>query len=146
MATTLAWTESFSVGVKGIDRQHQELLARVNALFDAIGSREAGRNVDELVVYMESYVQRHFLCEEKLMRRHGYPDYAEHLSHHQHFVEELSRIEKMYDRNGLSSDLVARMAGYITDWLSEHFVGDDRRLAKFLREGRANLHLTSPAA
>jgi hemerythrin-like metal-binding protein len=146
MATTLAWTEKFSVGVKGIDRQHQELLARVNALFDAIGSREAGRNVDELIVYMQSYVQRHFLCEEKLMRRHGYPDYVQHLSHHQHFVEELAKIEQMYDRRGLSSELVARMAGYITEWLSDHFMSDDRRLAKFLQEVRANLHLTSPAA
>jgi hemerythrin-like metal-binding protein len=146
MATTLAWTEKFSVGVKGIDRQHQELLARVNALFDAIGSREAGRNVDELIVYMQSYVQRHFLCEEKLMRRHGYPEYLQHLSRHQHFVEELARIEKMYDRNGLTPELMTRMAGYITQWLSDHFMSDDRRLAKFLREVHANLHLTSPAA
>ncbi len=146
MATTLAWSEEFSVGVKGIDRQHQELLARVNALFDAIGSREAGRSVDELIVHMESYVHRHFLCEEKLMRRHGYPDYVLHLGHHQHFIEELARIEKMYDRSGLSPELVTRMAGYITDWLSQHFVVDDRRLAEYLRAQRALLHPASSAA
>jgi hemerythrin-like metal-binding protein len=146
MATTLAWTEQFSVGVKGIDRQHQELLARVNALFDAIGSRESGRNVEELLCYMAKYVHRHFLCEEKLMRRHGYPGYARHLGHHQHFVDELSRIDALYERNGLSGAVVARMAGFVTEWLSAHFVGEDRRLAEFLQAGGAHLHKAVRAA
>lgn len=146
MATTLAWTESFSVGVKGIDRQHRELLTLVNALFDAIGSGQAGRDVEELIVYVENHVHHHFLCEERLMRGHGYPGYALHLSHHQHFVEELARIEELSGRSGLSPELVARMAGYITDWLSEHFVGDDLRLAEYLRAQGARLHPSTRAA
>jgi hemerythrin-like metal-binding protein len=145
MATTLAWTDKFSVGVKGIDRQHQELLARVNALFDAIGSRDSGRNVEELLGFMEKYVHRHFLCEEKLMRWHAYPGYAQHLGQHQNFVNELARIEKVYDRNGLTGNVVASMAEFISHWLSDHFLTEDRKLAEFLRAGRANLHPTTPA-
>jgi len=146
MATTLAWTEKFSVGVKGIDRQHQEVLERVNAFFDAIGSRESGRNVEELICYMAKHVHRHFLCEEKLMRRHGYPGYAQHLGHHQHFVDEVSRIDALYERNGLSSAVVTRMAAFVTEWLSAHFVGEDRRLAEFLQAGGARLHRVVRAA
>jgi hemerythrin-like metal-binding protein len=146
MATTLAWTEKFSVGVKGIDRQHQELLTRVNDLFDAIGSRDAGRNVEELLCFMEKYVHRHFLCEEKLMRWHGYPGYAQHLGHHQHFIDELARIERLYDRNGLSGDVVASMSGFISQWLADHFLTEDRQLADFLRTKSQHLHRTKPAA
>jgi hemerythrin len=146
MATTMAWNEKFSVGVKGIDRQHKEILARVNALFDAIGSRESGRNVDELITFMQKYVRTHFLCEEKLMRRYGYPDYAHHLREHERFKDELAKVEKAYDRSGLSDALVARMATYITEWLSAHFIGEDRRLAGFLQERGARLHKAHAAA
>jgi hemerythrin len=146
MATTLAWNEKFSVGVKGIDRQHKEILSRVNALFDAIGSRESGRNVDELLTFMQKYVRTHFLCEEKLMRRYDYAGYDQHLREHERFRAELANVEKMYDRTGLSDAVVARMASYITEWLSAHFIDEDRRLAGFLQERGARLHKTNAAA
>lgn len=137
MKTTMAWSERLSVGVKGIDRQHRELLTRVNALFAAIGSREAGRNVEELLCFMEKYVHRHFLCEEKLMRRHRYPGYAQHLGQHQHLLDELARIDAQFERSGLSEAVVIRMSGYITEWLTSHFLVEDRQLAEFLRSGTA---------
>jgi hemerythrin len=139
MATTMVWNEKLSVGVKGIDRQHRELLSRVNALFDAIGSREAGRNVEELLCFMEKYVHRHFLCEEKLMRRHGYPAYAQHLGQHQRFLDELARIDAQFERSGLTEAVVVRMSGYITEWLTGHFLVDDKQLAEFLRGSAANV-------
>ena len=146
MATTLDWNEKFSVGVKGIDRQHREILVRVNALFDAIGSREAGNNVDQLLIFMQKYVRTHFLCEEKLMRRHGYTSYEHHLHEHQRFATELAKLDRMYDRAGLSDAVIARMSSYITEWLSAHFVDEDRKLADFLRERGARLHGAPPSA
>jgi hemerythrin len=146
MATTLAWNEKLSVGVKGIDRQHRELLSRVNALFDAIGSRDSGRNVEELLCFMQKYVHRHFLCEEKLMRRHGYPGYAQHLGQHQRFIDELAQIDAIYERTGLSDAVVTRMSGYITEWLTGHFLGEDKKLAEFLRSSTANVKATALVA
>jgi hemerythrin len=146
MTKTLAWSDRLSVGVKGIDRQHRELLGRVNALFDAIGSRDAGRNVEELLCFMEKYVHRHFLCEEKLMRRHHYPAYAQHLGQHQRFLDELARIDAQFERSGLTEAVVMGMSGYITEWLTGHFLVDDRLLAEYLKSGTARAPATELVA
>lgn len=80
------------------------------------------------------------------MRRHGYAGYPEHLASHQHFVDELARLDKLYDRAGLSDAVITRTAAYITEWLSSHFIEDDRRLADFLQERGARLHRSQAAA
>jgi hemerythrin len=132
MAQTLAWQERFSVGVKGIDRQHRELLDRVNALFDAIDAHESGDQIESLVEFLKGYVHTHFACEERLMRRHAYPGYAHHLSEHQHFVDELTRIDALYQHTGAREELAARMSTFLASWLADHFQREDRAFAEHL--------------
>lgn len=141
MTTTLVWQDRFSVGVKGIDRQHRELLSRANALFDAIGSDAPGEELESLVAFLKGYVHTHFACEEKLMRRHGYPGYAGHLAAHQRFIDELAWIDDLYDRTDSTDDArVGPTARFLAGWLSDHFQREDRDLADFLRAGGARLH------
>jgi hemerythrin len=142
MTTTLVWQDRFSVGVKGIDRQHRELLARANALFDAVGSAASGEELESLVAFLKGYVHTHFTCEERLMRRHGYPGYARHLAEHQRFIDELSWIDDLYDHAGPTDARIGPTARFLASWLAEHFQGEDRDLADYLRAGGAHLHPT----
>ena len=132
MSTTMAWNEKLSLGVKGIDRQHQELLRRANALFEAIGSDAARSQVDEMVGFFGKYVRTHFACEEKLMRRAHYPDLPDHLAAHREVMRELEAVERLYDQQGLSGPLVQRMTGLVFAWMTEHFTGPDKALAGWL--------------
>jgi hemerythrin-like metal-binding protein len=126
--------------VKGIDRQHRELLARVNALFEAIGRGDSGEEIESLVAFLKGYVHTHFACEERLMRRHGYPGYARHLSEHQRFVDELAWIDDLYDGGSATDTRVGSTARFLASWLSEHFQRADRDLADYLRAGGVHLH------
>jgi hemerythrin len=140
----LAWQAQYSVGVKGIDRQHRELLARVNALFEAIGSHEPGEQIEALLNFLRGYVHTHFACEERLMRRHAYPGYARHLAEHQRFIDELGSVDALYDRSAPAEPIVARMSAFVSRWFTDHFQREDRLLAEYLREGGVHLH-TTPA-
>lgn len=142
MATTLAWQDRFSVGVHGIDRQHRELLARLNALFEAIASGAPGDELESLVAFLKEYAHTHFACEERLMRWHGYPGYAHHLAEHQRFIDELGWIDAVYERTGASERLAACTLDVIATWLAQHFQREDRALADYLRAGGALLHVT----
>jgi hemerythrin len=138
--TTLVWQERFSVGVKGIDRQHRELLARANALFAAIASEVSDDELESLVAFLKGYVHTHFACEERLMRRHGYPGYARHLAEHQRFIDELAWIDDLYDHTGSTDARIGPTTRFLSTWLADHFQRDDRELADFLRAGGAHLH------
>lgn len=143
MATTLVWQDRFSVGVKGIDRQHRELLARLNALFDAVSSHASGEDLESLVDFLKGFVHTHFACEERLMRRHAYPGYARHLAEHQGFIDDLAAIDRLYDRAHRTEAAAERTAATLATWLVDHFQRSDRELAEFLRAGSSRLR---PAA
>lgn len=138
--TTLVWEDRFSVGVEGLDRQHRELLARANALFAAIGTDVSGDELESLVAFLKGYVHTHFSCEEKLMRRHGYPGYAHHLAEHQRFIDELAWIDDLYDAAGSADARAGPTASFLASWLADHFQREDRALADWLRAGGAHLH------
>lgn len=140
MAQTLAWQDHFSVGVMGIDRQHRELLVRVNAVFEAIAAHASGEQIESLVTFLKGHVHTHFACEEKLMRRHAYPGYARHLAEHQRFMDELAWIDELYVRAGACAVIAARTATFLSTFLADHFQREDRALADYLRAGGARLH------
>lgn len=133
MSTTLAWEERFSVGLRGIDRQHRELIARVNALFQAIVSARGVEEVESHVVVLKEYVLTHFACEEKLMRRHGFPGYAGHLAEHERFIDALAWTDDLYDHPGSAEVGAARISTSFYGWLVEHFQREDRVFAEYLR-------------
>jgi hemerythrin len=139
MSTTLTWNDRFSVGVKGIDRQHRELIARVNALFEAIAADRHGDEdeIESLVMFLKDYVHTHFACEERLMRRHAYPGYGRHLAEHERLIEELAWTDELYDRPGSEALGAARLSTFVFGWLVEHFQREDRALADYLRAPRA---------
>lgn len=146
MATTPEWHDGFSVGVRGLDRQHRELLARIGALFEAIGARASGEELESHVALLKGYAHTHFACEERLMRWHGYPLYARHLGEHQRFVDALAWTDDLYDRAGPLDARVAATAAFLSSWLSDHFEREDRELAEFLRQRGARLHAAPPTA
>lgn len=81
------------------------------------------------------------------MRRHAYPGYAHHLSEHQRFVDELARIDDLYEHTGAREELAARMSTFLASWLADHFLREDRAFAEHLSAGTrlAARPVTEPA-
>ena len=81
------------MGVASIDRQHQELISRINSLLDMMKQGKSGQEIAGLLEFLEDYVQGHFSAEEDLMMEHGYPGYAVHQAEHAEFVRDFYRLK-----------------------------------------------------
>src|SRR5512135_797844 len=71
--TILAWSKEFETGVDIVDRQHRELVDRINAAAPLLAASKNGKpaNAAELLGALSDYVGVHFATEESLMREVG---------------------------------------------------------------------------
>lgn len=125
---TVRWGPEMAVGIQAIDRQHQELIARINRLFQAIlegrGKEEAAVALD----FLGGYVVRHFATEEKLMLETCYPEYAAHKKEHEDFLRDFQVLARELAAGGISSQMVVRINRQVVHWLVNHIMEVDRKL------------------
>lgn len=139
----MKWETRFELGVEQIDRQHQELFARVDRLEAALRAGEHKRVV-ELLDFLGSYVVEHFGCEERTMKETGYPFFAIHKGVHDRFLELLLQIKAEYLQTGETAWLAIKVHKVMVAWLHTHILGMDQQLGRFL-SAPAEAHRPAPA-
>lgn len=129
----IKWTPALAVGHAVIDGQHQELFRRLEALLAAMMKGERPE-IARLFDFLGAYVVEHFGAEERLMREHGYPDYAIHKAAHDRFVADYTALKQTLDAAGGAggSALTIKVQNWCGDWLKAHIAGTDQALAAFL--------------
>ncbi|BDG09081.1 bacteriohemerythrin [Anaeromyxobacter paludicola] len=125
------WTPALAVGVKIIDEQHQELFRRLDALLAAMAKGDRAE-VGRLLGFLASYAIEHFGEEERLMKAHGYPEYAVHKVAHDRFVAEYTAMKAEFDTKGATSLVTLKVNKWLGDWLKTHIAGTDTLLGRFL--------------
>ena len=127
---SLTWNDSYSVNIREIDEQHQRLLTLVGNLHTAMlqgqGKQALGKVLDGVVAYAAS----HFAAEERLMKTHGYPEYAEHQQIHQRMTQKVLDIQKQY--HGGKINITLETMKFLEDWVSKHILGTDKKYGPFL--------------
>jgi hemerythrin len=134
-AMPFEWNEGLAVGVQAIDRQHQELIAHINSLLNAMKQGQGRQEIGRLLRFVEDYVGVHFSAEEKLMVQHQYPDYPAHKAQHTGFVRDFCRLKDEVESAPLSSVPLMHIQRRVCDWLINHIGKTDRCLGEFLKTG-----------
>jgi hemerythrin len=130
MAQAFSWSETYSVHVDALDRQHQELFKTLNELNDALSSGYGEKAVDSVLKKLEFYCRSHFAAEEKMLENAGYPDLAAHRARHQEFTRRLDGLIKSH-RSGQVGVAVSLML-FLSAWLREHILGVDKNYTPYL--------------
>lgn len=128
----IAWDPALAVGVAEIDEQHRELFRRVDALLEAVQSRQSAAEAARLLEYLDAYVVSHFGAEEALMKASRYPGLEAHQAEHARLIEDLAALREEYRRDGVTALLVVRVNARVTQWLFQHINRTDRALGAFL--------------
>lgn len=131
---SVQWTERLAVGYPLIDEQHQELFRRFNDLLDACHQRRGRERIEELLLFLDDYVQTHFGEEERLMDHHDYPGAAEHKEEHSSFIRKLTSLRETLQNRGATLDLVINTNQTLLNWLISHIKIVDVRFGAFLKE------------
>ena len=122
----LEWRDEYRTGIRGVDYEHEELIARINAVYALV---EAAAERDEVIDGLgEIYgsIAAHFTLEEQMMQRRGYDKYAEHKADHDRLLDEIRDITEEFEA---TVDLdKAAFQQKLTDWFQLHFKTHDSRL------------------
>jgi hemerythrin len=121
------WSDRFSVRVREIDEQHEQLVAMINRLHDAMVANKGRELQQEIVRDMVAYTDFHFATEEKYMRSFGYAGYFEHKTEHEQFSAEAAELKARVDRGGLVLSL--EVMTVLKEWLQNHILGTDMKYA-----------------
>jgi len=128
----IEWKKEFSVGVAEVDHEHQQLVALINALYDALPQDDAENKVMDFLGEIYTQIAAHFALEEKIMRSRNYDRYADHKSDHERLLDELRDIMDDYEENAYFDD--GEFSGHLEGWFTGHFKTHDARLHKYLGE------------
>ena len=129
----LQWTEQLSTSVDQIDREHRELIVRVNSLLAALDRGSGREDITGIVQFLTDYVVFHFGNEEKAMAQYGYPDSRQHKAQHEQFVKTFGRLKERLLREGTGPQLIEDTRQLVVDWLINHIKYADRGLGLFLK-------------
>jgi hemerythrin len=126
------WSSDYSVNIKAIDEQHQELVSILNRLFIALSKREGDKVIAEILDALMSYTQKHFSLEESLLRQAKYKDLDSHINEHKKLVEKLDRLWNKYLVD--EKPIYFEMLSFLKTWLKEHIQGEDTKYSAALQQ------------
>lgn len=124
------WKKEYSVNIAEIDQQHQQLVAMVNELHDAMTAQKGKEVLGLILTKLISYTSTHFATEEKLMQQHGYPDYDTHKAKHEKMVAKVLALQNDYKSGKIT--LTFEVSKFLQDWLNKHILGTDMKYSTFL--------------
>lgn len=133
-AINIKWDESLAVGVDEIDNDHKELINLFNQLY-ASCSAPAGTLIvteTETLARLLEYTKHHFQREEMLMKKEGYPDFADHKELHDdlllitlNFQEQLQSAE--------IHEITDETLEFLRSWIVNHIMAVDMEFANYLK-------------
>ena len=132
----ITWDGSLAVGIPMIDGQHEELIARLNAISAAIAKGEGEREIQRTLAFLIDYTKQHFGEEEKLMAGAKYTELAAHQARHREFIEILGRLEEEYREEGSTKVLAESLHTLLGNWLVQHIAVLDTQFAGYSRGAR----------
>jgi len=112
-----------------IDRQHQELMAIVQDLAEALHDGRDRESVSWALAALSAYTGYHFGFEERLPAAPGGPGAHERTMRHRVFVRTLNEFRLAYSTG---AELTPAFVGFLTDWLEGHVAGREHRGAASL--------------
>lgn len=128
----ITWDESFSVGVRTMNDQHNVLFGILNGLYDAVKKGHEQTVTSPLLSTMVDHTRRHFAAEENLMASTGFPGAAAHREKHQDLMNKVEAFAGRLDRGDvmLSVDLFSSLR----DWIATHIQKEDKEYGPWLNE------------
>jgi hemerythrin-like metal-binding protein len=126
------WSPDYSVDIKTIDNQHQELICILNHLFIAVSRRQADKEIAVILDDLVGYTKTHFALEERLMQQANYEGFEAHKLEHKKLIERLDQLSKkfMLEEKPIHFELLS----FLKSWLKEHIQGSDKKYSSALQK------------
>jgi len=125
--------ESLITGNEMIDRQHQELIDKINKLLKSCEDGSDRIGAIKMLEYLADYTEFHFGEEEKLQAEVEYPGLEKHKQKHEELRQVVKDLHQMLrEQDGPSEEFVQKVEENVIEWLYYHIKTFDRSVAEFI--------------
>jgi hemerythrin len=128
----IIWGDDLSVNIQKIDSQHQQLVALINGLYETLGTGKSKDSLGHVLDSLVDYTKTHFVDEERLLSKHGFPGLAQHKAEHDQFTGTISEIQTQFQEGNTA--LSMQVMVFLSDWLTTHIRISDKAFSPFLVE------------
>jgi len=128
------WEDKYSVNEPHIDEQHKKLLDEINILLESIMNGSSSEKIDEVVNFLEQYVNEHFAYEEQYMLEHNYPELEEHKKGHHDFSVQYNIFKDDLKKHDSVEKLAMEVEKYMGEWWVNHICDEDHKYARYIKE------------
>lgn len=136
----IEWNDALAIGIPEIDYQHRNLVSMLNALHEAVESKETRETLGEILEELDLYVINHFATEERLMDRIQYEFAREHKAEHLRLASSVQEFRARFASNEASAD---ELLQFLIRWLLNHIAGVDSHIADAMKRGAAATSTTA---
>ncbi len=126
----IEWNPDFSVGIGEMDRQHQKLISLINQFHNALKAGKGDEMAKGILVQLAEYTQSHFVAEEQLMARYGFPEYHAHKKLHTELIAQVGQMVSKVKAGKMVSPV--SIAAFLKEWLNTHIIGADKLYGHFI--------------
>lgn len=126
----MPWNEALEVGIGIIDEQHRWLVDQTNALHDAVAAGTGGEQVGQILEGLMDYTMNHFIVEEDLFARLGYPEGDAHRAQHNYFCD---KVMSLLTRHEAGEEVGLEALNLLKNWLLHHILKVDKAYVAHFR-------------
>ena len=115
------WHDSFSIGLRIIDDQHQQLFTLINELIRAVNTHQEDEALDKILHSLLAYTEMHFRTEEEVFKIH--PQFKAHFDTHLQFAESVKILAADFTEN--VNGVAVNLLNNLREWLQNHILKTD---------------------
>jgi hemerythrin len=128
----IEWQSKYEVGIEDIDFQHHFFLNLINRLAGELTKSDDLEYKSDLISELNAYARFHFISEENMMSRVGFPGYINHKNLHLELIDQLSSRANMFAIENSNAESV-HIIDFLVDWFFFHTNTIDREFAAYLK-------------
>jgi hemerythrin len=122
----IIWNENYSVGVKEIDQQHQQIIAVINRLYELVENKNFDDStISDILKELVEYADYHFSTEEKYFREFDYDKTESHVEMHNDYRARVRGMKENYEA-GKKSEVLVDLADFLNGWWTWHVNHTDK--------------------
>lgn len=126
---TLEWSDSFSIGVRQIDKHNENLVEVMRKTKEVLATNPSPFRVDTAVDEMISYIFYHLATEEIWMSRNKFPKLRAHIDEHLRYTASVVSLQGSLKAGVITA---MEMLGCVYNMFVSHVLSVDMKYGHYL--------------
>jgi len=131
------WQEGYEIGIEEIDQEHKSIIDSYQELYDHMIAGDGIAYYNNIVHFLETYINEHFSHEEAFQAKIHYPHILEHKAYHTSFENRVQSIMDIQKDKEVTNTELIQLSIYLKDWLLHHILVEDAKIGAFFNKSRA---------